>query len=203
MRATPRISSLLLIATICGAPSDAAAISHPHQHGTAEPSCAALPTAAPHRARRLCSGTPTRDALLVAGLSATVADAATGVLLGHGFETALDLQLLVGQQLQEELAAELKTSGLSIGDRAKIQLLVGDGAERDRHPGESACATGNGCTQWTGHIGGGLRRRQQSSDESRLSTDTLAIVLSMLVGAMGCESPPRVSERFRRDDMSR
>eukprot|EP01052_Picozoa_sp_SAG31_P038173 SAG31_NODE_5050_length_2775_cov_2.843423_3_plen_237_part_00 len=140
---------------------------------------------------------PTRDALLVVGLSATVADEATRVLLGHGFATALDLRLLVGRQLQVELAAGLKTSGLSIGDRAKIQLLIGDGAVPTNAP---LCEfTVSQSTPWSEFIsgegdGGGLRR-QQTDGDGGLSTDTLAITLSVLVGAVGCELPPRVCVR--------
>ena len=153
--------------------------------------------------QRLCSGTPATDALLAAGLSPTVADAAARVLLRLGFESALDLRLVVGEQLQTELAAELKANGLSIGDRAKIQLLVGHGSAEPccGQQGGSAFAALNQTRQGTALIDSrgdsnallpttSQRREQQADgDGAGLSTDTLAIVLSVLVGAAGCESP--------------
>eukprot|EP01052_Picozoa_sp_SAG31_P027950 SAG31_NODE_2658_length_5286_cov_2.941585_2_plen_295_part_00 len=207
VQATQRtISSLLLVAVaLCGAGSCAVAAQPQHQP---ELNCVA-PTAIAHRARRLCGGMRARDALLAAGLSATVAEEAGSVLLGLGFETALDLRLLVGKELREEFAAELKASRLSISDRAKIQLLVGDGAEPHsvQQGGARSSATVDRSTQWSEQIegrddgcsfrrrqqsegrddGSSFRRRQQSDVDDGLSTDTLAIVLSVLVGAAGCE----------------
>lgn len=191
---------LLLLATLCSTgtvlatpePSDTSAEEAPREL------VCRTPKAVAHSAQRLCSGTPITDAMLTAGLSASVADTAAGVLLRHGFETVLDLRLLIGQQLQEELAIELKTSGLRIGDRAKIQLLVGDGSLEPRNGQRRAreFAAANCSTQWTELINGGVgsealpptsRRQQQIEDDGGLSMDTLAIVLSLLVGAAGCE----------------
>eukprot|EP01052_Picozoa_sp_SAG31_P033129 SAG31_NODE_3706_length_3971_cov_7.584969_5_plen_220_part_00 len=200
-RANPLL--LLLLATLCSAIPCAVATTPADSSGTAAEeaslglNCVA-PSAVAHRVRHLCSGNPVTDALLATGLTPTVADAAADVLRELGFETALDLRLLVGQQqLQDELAAELKTSGLSIGDRTKIQLLVGDGGGADPRGrlegGTSAFACVKGSTQCTELINGGapISRRQQQTegDDGGLSTDTLAIVLSVLVGAAGCESP--------------
>eukprot|EP01052_Picozoa_sp_SAG31_P046051 SAG31_NODE_8652_length_1413_cov_1.341705_2_plen_188_part_00 len=47
-------------------------------------------------------------------------------LLGqHGILTALDLQLVAGKEA-EELVDELRAFGASIGDRAKLRLLLGE-----------------------------------------------------------------------------
>eukprot|EP01052_Picozoa_sp_SAG31_P037039 SAG31_NODE_4713_length_3014_cov_13.907033_1_plen_298_part_00 len=169
MQTAPRSSRwrrrrlLLLAATLCCAGSCAAAsvVRHRPAQGSAGGApapapakashaemmnCGAARTAVAHRVRQLCKGTPTTDALLAAGLPSSATVAAAGLLERLGFETALDLRLLVGAQLQEELAAELKTSGLSIGDRAKIQLLVGDGA---------ASRTTSLRTEWAEVVGGG------------------------------------------------
>eukprot|EP01052_Picozoa_sp_SAG31_P053752 SAG31_NODE_13940_length_836_cov_1.267300_1_plen_191_part_01 len=60
------------------------------------------------------------------GEAPTVA-AAEQALASLGFETVLDLRLLAGGPEAAELMAELRTDGgLSIADRAKIRLLVGD-----------------------------------------------------------------------------
>eukprot|EP01052_Picozoa_sp_SAG31_P043837 SAG31_NODE_7439_length_1689_cov_1.104403_1_plen_270_part_00 len=197
----PPLALLLVLVTLCGAGApfavakpdipSAAAGGGANEAARALHYCAA-PEDVVHRVWRFCGATPTTDALLAAGLSASVADMAVSVLLRLGFETVLDLRLAVGQQLQTELAAELKTSGLSIGDRAKIQLLVGEG---------SAVSTTNRYrpSPWT-ELHDGVagdedaflptsRRQQQTNGDGGMSTDTLAIVLSVLVGAAGCESP--------------
>ena len=51
-----------------------------------------------------------------------------------GFSTAMDLQLLLadgGHEVQE-LMDELKDSGVRLGDRGKVRLLVGDRAHLGR-----------------------------------------------------------------------
>ena len=69
------------------------------------------------------------DATIAAALTAVKVgtDAAQQALAAHGFQTALDLRLLAGGPEAAELMAALGTGGeLSIADRAKIRLLVGD-----------------------------------------------------------------------------
>eukprot|EP01052_Picozoa_sp_SAG31_P074041 SAG31_NODE_33116_length_347_cov_1.451613_1_plen_73_part_01 len=45
----------------------------------------------------------------------------------HGFQTALDLRLLrAGGAEAAELMDELRGGGISIGDRAKVRLLLGN-----------------------------------------------------------------------------
>jgi hypothetical protein len=115
--------------------------------------------------------------------------AAEQALAVHGFQTALDLRLLAGGPEAAELMAALGTGGeLSIADRAKIRLLVGDRthlarvatmsppskdvADRDRS--EQAAAPGR-------------HRQLQDGDADRgtLSADTIAIVFSVCVGVCG------------------
>ena len=160
------------------------------------------------RVQQLDGSTPVAEALLSTRLQPAAAKSAEDMLLRHGLETAFDLRLLgFSQGLQDELASELKQSGLPIGDRAKIQLLIGSGSGASaRH------FTGFGPSS---SESGGPRTPEESSDhrlhvhvdhphrsdpESRpllagarrlqadgpgLSIDTLAIVLSVLVGAAG------------------
>jgi hypothetical protein len=131
------------------------------------------------------------DATIAAALTAVKvgADAAEQALAAHGFVTALDLQLLAGGPEAAELMAALSTGGeLSIADRAKIRLLVGEQTHlarlvmtpspsedvADRDQGEQAAARG--------------RRRQLQdggADRGTLSADTIAIVFSVCVGVCG------------------
>ena len=98
-------------------------------------------------------------------------------LAALGFATALDLRLLAGGPEAVELMAALQSGGLGIADRAKIRLLVSMAAPVDRtraDHGEQVTTPGH--------------RRQlqdQDTDRSTLSADTIAIVLSVIVGVCG------------------
>eukprot|EP01052_Picozoa_sp_SAG31_P040636 SAG31_NODE_5934_length_2251_cov_16.050651_1_plen_205_part_00 len=151
-----------------------------------------------HRARRHCGETPIMDALLSTDLPSTAAETATSKLLQLGFETVLDLQLVGksytgGQKLQEELALQLKASGLSIGERAKIQLFVGDpnGSEGTAQAGDPDTLAMRGARRLasnhpsTAGDRDSVARRQtttrqlQDNGASRgLSTDTVLIQIS-------------------------
>ena len=81
------------------------------------------------------------DATIVAALTAVKVgtDGAEQALAALGFETALDLRLLAGGPEAAELMTALSTGGeLSIADRAKIRLLVGDQTHLARMSGLSA-----------------------------------------------------------------
>ena len=131
------------------------------------------------------------DATIAAALTAVKVgtDGAEQALAALGFETALDLQLLAGGPEAAELMAALSTGGeLSIADRAKVRLLVGDQthlarmsalsapseAVADRDQGEQA-------------VNPGRHRQLQDGDAGRgtLSADTIAIVFSVCVGVCG------------------
>eukprot|EP01052_Picozoa_sp_SAG31_P061932 SAG31_NODE_20970_length_560_cov_1.637744_2_plen_87_part_01 len=84
-------SQLLLLTALCAASSVFAA-PQASDTGAEEPPRELIcrtPNTVAQSAQRLCSGTPIADAMLSAGLSASVADAAAGVLLRHGFKNML------------------------------------------------------------------------------------------------------------------
>eukprot|EP01052_Picozoa_sp_SAG31_P001801 SAG31_NODE_60_length_29419_cov_39.876398_25_plen_224_part_00 len=120
-------AALLLASTF--APTTAAA-PPPHDPATADEVAQV--------ARQLPAGTAIDDALRFVRVgrhthgsrSSTVAGIAREpgpALAALGFRTALDLQLLAGGPEAAELMAELRTTvGISIADRAKVRLLIGD-----------------------------------------------------------------------------
>eukprot|EP01052_Picozoa_sp_SAG31_P020541 SAG31_NODE_1549_length_7913_cov_8.822882_1_plen_197_part_00 len=87
-----------------------------------------------------------------------------------GIRTAIDLQLLAEAPgwLVDELLSELKADGMSIGDRAKVHQLL-----RAATPMTATLARLP------------LGRKLQETNADGISADTMAIVLSVLVGAMG------------------
>eukprot|EP01052_Picozoa_sp_SAG31_P047031 SAG31_NODE_9239_length_1310_cov_1.095789_1_plen_150_part_00 len=105
------------------------------------------------------------------------------LLRGAGLRTALDLQLLkVGGEEAAELMEQLRIGGISIGDRSKVRLLFGDPTFLDR--------PSSGVHAMQTYALRPPRKLQQMSDtcssrSDELSTDTIAIVLSVLVGAAG------------------
>ena len=104
---------------------------------------------------------------------------------GLGLRTVLDLRLLGGGREAGEMMDELRTAGMSLGDRAKIRLLTGDQAHllsRLSASGDAASAAVNG------HADASSRRRLQdaaAAESSGMSIDTIAIVLTVLVGTAG------------------
>eukprot|EP01052_Picozoa_sp_SAG31_P038129 SAG31_NODE_5037_length_2783_cov_49.453800_2_plen_400_part_00 len=116
---------------------------------------------------------------------------ASSLLFNFGLRTAQDLQLLGGGPEASELMGAIRDK-LSLGDRAKLRLLVGDHAHVER-------IVRDGSTVWpraqreAGHppvLGENKhqtpwRLLQEHTAEDGLSTDTIAIVLSVLVGAAG------------------
>eukprot|EP01051_Picozoa_sp_SAG22_P006765 SAG22_NODE_454_length_10311_cov_4.304446_1_plen_590_part_00 len=121
-------------------------------------------------------------------------------LAAHGFATALDLRLLAGGPEAAELMTELRTGGkLSIADRGKIRLLVGDAAHLARvsmlsssHPsGSTAARPGQGKNnddqEGERAAPRNVRQLQEDGDSGSgaLSAVTLAIVFSVLVGVLG------------------
>eukprot|EP01052_Picozoa_sp_SAG31_P001689 SAG31_NODE_57_length_29727_cov_12.584568_10_plen_163_part_00 len=113
------------------------------------------------------------------------------LLREHGFHTALDLRLL-DQRGQEtaELMDQLRLGGVSIGHRSKVRLLLGD----NHHGGgdirtTSDCGEPKTMARISADRGSHCRRQLQdassSSDGGGMSADTIAIVLSVLVGAAG------------------
>ena len=199
MDGSPLLLALLLAAAAalqCIVPAVATAETTPHEARCASPEIAA---ASIRRAtRRLCDSQPIADALASVQLgddavASTAADLLSNTL---GIRTALDLQLLeVGGPEAEELFDSLKAGGLTVGARAKIRLLLqqrgsggGDTAEqqpRDRAPHlrDGVMDTG-GSLHSEGDAAHGGRALQEDSSDG-MSLDTIAIVLSVLVGGAG------------------
>eukprot|EP01052_Picozoa_sp_SAG31_P016667 SAG31_NODE_1112_length_9855_cov_13.754203_9_plen_115_part_00 len=93
-----------------------------------------------------------------------------------------------------EVLTELRTSGLSPADRAKVRLLVGDRSHLESLAQGAARATAScsGFDEDDLSLGDRLadltplmRKLQSSGADTGMSTDTIAIVLSVLVGAVG------------------
>eukprot|EP01052_Picozoa_sp_SAG31_P032265 SAG31_NODE_3520_length_4165_cov_1.856370_1_plen_268_part_00 len=104
------------------------------------------------------------------------------LLQKHGFRTALDLRVLdTNGQESGELMEQLRVGGVSIGDRSKVRLLLSDQGR-----GQDRCIEIDAATKMAPTISepGTLRQRRQLHD-SGMSSDTIAIVLSVLIGAAG------------------
>eukprot|EP01052_Picozoa_sp_SAG31_P038350 SAG31_NODE_5107_length_2740_cov_4.443014_2_plen_218_part_00 len=197
------VPSALLLATaaaaalLCGPLEAAAHLSPPGGSADNCPTSAAIARSA----QQLCSSSPVADSLQSVGLAysdnliandSDDARPAASLLLrqllqDHGLRTALDLRLLrPGGAEAAELMEELRTGGISIGDRSKVRLLLGDEGPSD--------GTRPGGIRWQDHRtvadgertpeSQGLRRQLQGSSDG-MSTDTIAIVLSVLFGAAG------------------
>eukprot|EP01052_Picozoa_sp_SAG31_P029284 SAG31_NODE_2899_length_4933_cov_2.793795_5_plen_307_part_00 len=150
---------------------------------------------------------PVDEALRAVTMPAAAARRAGEALAGLGFETALDLELLGGGDAASEVLAELKAGGVGPADRAKVRLLVGDREHLERlfsrrlSPGHdepgldsapAAAAASDGVSSGSEARGGAAhdqddtrRKLQSSGGDSGISADTIAIVLSVLVGAAG------------------
>eukprot|EP01052_Picozoa_sp_SAG31_P040683 SAG31_NODE_5954_length_2243_cov_3.423507_1_plen_440_part_00 len=106
-------------------------------------------------------------------------DLFTGTL---GIRTALDLQLVDAAGAEaEELFGSLKDGGLTVGARAKIRLLLLlQGLDAGARPISSHCHS----EQRDSSVREGRMLQSESGDEE-MSTDAIAIVLSVLVGGVG------------------
>eukprot|EP01052_Picozoa_sp_SAG31_P010756 SAG31_NODE_597_length_13674_cov_3.402947_17_plen_293_part_00 len=148
----------------------------------------------------VCGTLPVEDALRLATMPVAAARRAGEALAELGFATALDLQLLGGGDAAAEVLAQLKAGGFGPAARAKVRLLVGDrehvwrlsaAAAHDDQPtsDESPTNEADGLiadVQDDRDAAAQRQRRLQSSDAgSGISLDTIAIVLSVLVGAAG------------------
>lgn len=149
-------------------------------------------------AQQMCGETLVAEALRAVDLQPAAAAETAELLAQHSIRTARDLQLL--DEDAAELLAELKGSGVAIGDRARIRLLIGYG-ERHRDiripwsgKSESSARQGSRADGMPNEIDAPRRRSRLQEDtgsESGVSFDTVAIVLSVLVGAAGCASTLR------------
>eukprot|EP01052_Picozoa_sp_SAG31_P047487 SAG31_NODE_9527_length_1263_cov_5.292955_1_plen_251_part_00 len=143
------------------------------------------PTAAQHvvrSAKKLCgAGAPVVASLRSVGIDGDRTGATAELLAKHGFQTALDLRLLRSGGAEEaELMEQLREPGrISIGDRSKVRLLLGDGSElRRSNSAHQKCGGSD-------RVDASSTRQLQDGADQGMSVDTIAIVASVLVGAAG------------------
>eukprot|EP01052_Picozoa_sp_SAG31_P024640 SAG31_NODE_2110_length_6426_cov_6.371898_10_plen_261_part_01 len=171
--------------------------------------CAAIPAAAfqrptsaveaaagaAHGAENIGRDLPVAAALRSVGLATGLA-ASTGCHLNElGFATALDLRLLGGGVEGTELMDVLKTEGhLSIGNRAKLRLLIGDRGHMGRLTMQRQSAEDQAesdvssltFSRWDDSRNELPQRRlQRDASSNELSLDTIAIVISVMLGIAG------------------
>lgn len=183
------LSLLLLLQLLgCVAPRTAAAT-------------ATAATQVVRKAQHLRGDLPMEEALRAVELQPQPARAAARLLADHGFRLLLDLQLLGGGREGVDLMEQLATSGMNIAERAKIRLLVGDRAHVDRLLMATSISTSIDCPgpsdfAWElkseqDGLSLSARKLQDSAETETtgISMDTVAIVLSVLVGAAGCVTP--------------
>ena len=97
----------------------------------------------------------------------------------------LDLQLLIaGGSEAGELMGELKASGLSVGCRAKVRLLIPAARLPPGRPATTG-ADNNAGSQDSHPLPSRRALQDVPTGSGGLSTDTIAIVLTVLVGAAG------------------
>ena len=121
----------------------------------ADGQCTISAAAVAEAAQQVCGGAPIEAALRSVHLRPEAAEDTGQMLVGLGFQTALDLQLLAGGPEAAELLGELKAGGLRIGDRAKVRLLVEDKMHHGR------LASGDGPAAATTRDDQQQRQRQQ------------------------------------------
>ena len=165
-------------------------------------------------AQLICGAAPVEEALLSVRLQPGEATGAAGQLLeGLGLRTAVDLRLLGGGPEAQETMDALKTAGFSIGDRSKIRMLVGDRAHLGRLLGGAAAQAGGevpaDATAGTGRAPGsdslleasqprrGLQT-EPTADSDGMSMDTIAIMLTVLVGTTGYAMQAYIAQRAER-----
>ena len=131
------------------------------------------------------------------------------LLVSLGLPTALDLRLLGGGPEVEEAMAELKAAGILAGDRAKVRLLVGDRAHLSGLSRVSAASASTDDIDASDDEGVPQRRRLQadavdtaSKAGPGMSMDTIAIMLTVLVGTAGYGMQAYLVQRAERSSES-
>ena len=141
-------------------------------------------------AQQLCGGLSVEKTLRSVRLQPRAVEQTAQLMLELGVRTALDLQLLGGGPEAEELMGELQAVGLSLGDRAKVRLLIGDRTHLGRFAQlgiimeSSKSSTDSARTSYKEDQFPRLLQEKTESDGG-MSMDTMAIVLSVLVAAAG------------------
>eukprot|EP01052_Picozoa_sp_SAG31_P002786 SAG31_NODE_100_length_25264_cov_38.715359_21_plen_343_part_00 len=127
------IGGLLLVLLACAgvaaaATTDPPADPRPPASCSSTGACSGAAAVLARRAQHLCSGMPIAEALRSVRVESTAAAVIAEDLKRAGFHDALDLRLLAGGAEAQELMSELSVRGISIADRVKLRLLVGDRA---------------------------------------------------------------------------
>ena len=175
------------------------------------PSCAAATVsvaaaATQRKAQSVRGDALVEEALQSVGVRQDSAARAGQELAELGLETALDLWLLGDTEAGEVLAEARMRGLLSIGERAKLRLAMGEPALSARLHGNEAWASAASCSGGAGSFpcapeSDSARRRVQSeaaAGSDSLSMDTIAIVLSVLVGAAGYVVQAHTARRAER-----
>ena len=149
-------------------------------------------------AQQLCGDVAIEEALRLVRLQPDTVRTLQPVFTSLGLRTVLDLQLLAGGPDATALMQFISESDLAnIGELAKIRLLVGDqehlsritSVEKREHEDEHQSPNRRPSVEtgdWRPSSGSGQERRWlQEEGHDGMSIDTIAIVLSVLVGAAG------------------
>eukprot|EP01052_Picozoa_sp_SAG31_P039184 SAG31_NODE_5382_length_2572_cov_64.320259_2_plen_526_part_00 len=212
--------ALALLATLVLAIRPTSAARHPPLAPSARSAGGAAHVA--RTAADLSSALLVEEALHAVTMPASAARRAGKALSKVGFVTALDLELLGGGQAAAEVLAELKAAGLGPADRAKVRLLVGDrehlrrlladgptplassdlgshSRAANRNAGHSNHSNDpEDQTRASRQISDRGRRKLQHTSTSEMSVDTIAIVVSVLVGAAGYALQAHTARRAER-----
>eukprot|EP01052_Picozoa_sp_SAG31_P001731 SAG31_NODE_58_length_29669_cov_20.244978_22_plen_218_part_00 len=157
--------------------------------GTCQPT--ATRDAAVRQAAGVCGTASVSFALGTAlGVPQAKAEAVSEQMAALDIHQVLDLRLLVGEEAKELLDTKLKPDGVSIGVRSKVRLLMsaseaGGGSQQEPASMSLSNQQTLATTATTARSGQRQRRLQGDEGGGGVSFDTIAIVLSVLVGAVG------------------
>ena len=141
-------------------------------------------------AAAICDRSSVSTALSRVGVPGAAADVVGKQMAELDLHTVGDLRLLAGAEAEELLRVELTNNNLSLGIRSKVRLLMdADPAAKHEATVDARAAPSDQTAPVADHVRSPSRRKMQAADDG-MSTDTIAIVLSVLVGATGCELPP-------------
>eukprot|EP01052_Picozoa_sp_SAG31_P028054 SAG31_NODE_2674_length_5267_cov_13.467492_6_plen_238_part_00 len=144
-------------------------------------------------AQRICPGRPIAAVLDALRLPADAARGARDLMAPLGLETAQDLQFLQGSERDvEELMHELSAGGLALGHRAKVRLLLKSSDPRHfpgGRPSVSPSVSPSGSPSAHRALLSRRNARRNAHESTRdpdtLSSDTIAMLLSVTVGVLG------------------
>eukprot|EP01052_Picozoa_sp_SAG31_P018365 SAG31_NODE_1297_length_8934_cov_26.567176_11_plen_323_part_00 len=195
-RALPMRCAFLRFVVVAVAAAPAAAADHmrPQCATTAAATLAATAAAA----QEMCSSAPMEEVLNSVWLQPASARSMEQLLASLGLRTALDIQLLGSagpdSPEAEDLMKEVTAAGFSIGDRSKIRhLLLITGGEQDLPDNGQGTAVGvspNPADVRLGRQRQQRRLQEEAASGGGASFDTIAIILSVLVGGAGCDDTP-------------